>query len=59
MSKAHRGKGLVDQVKGGRGACPACQRTGIKVLYSVTAGEAKRNVCKECNKAISRGKKSL
>ena len=57
MSKAHRGSGIRDLTKNGRGACPVCKRTGLKVLYENTVGEKKFKVCKECNKAIAHGKK--
>jgi len=33
MSKAHRGKGLRELPKSGRGTCPVCGRTGVKVIY--------------------------
>lgn len=52
MAKTHRGTGLKEQVKGGRGACPICGRTGIKVLYEVGEEENKKVVCKECSKNI-------
>lgn len=57
MSKAHRGKGLREEAKGGRGACPLCKRTGVKVVYEITANEKKVKICKECNKAVAHGKK--
>lgn len=52
MAKTHRGTGLKEQVKGGRGTCPVCGRTGIKVLYEVGEENDKKVVCKECNKNI-------
>jgi len=57
MSKAHRGTGVRELVKSGRGACPVCRRTGIKVLYENEVNEKKIMVCKECNKAIAHGNK--
>ena len=57
MSKAHRGTGIRDQVKNGRGTCPVCKRTGVKVLYGNEINEKKVMVCKECNKAIAHGNK--
>lgn len=57
MSKAHRGSGIRELVKGGRGACPVCKRTGVKVMYENEINEKKVMVCKECNKAIAHGKK--
>ena len=55
MSKAHRGTGIRDLVKSGRGKCPVCKRTGVKVLYENEINEKKIKVCKECNKAIAHG----
>jgi hypothetical protein len=50
MSKAHRGSGIRnEEVKGGRGECPVCKRTGVKVLYEVTIDGEKAKVCKPCN----------
>ncbi|ADN01521.1 hypothetical protein [Spirochaeta thermophila] len=57
MSKAHRGKGLKDQPKKGRGKCPLCGRTGVKLLYEVSAHEKKLSVCKPCSKAVAHGKR--
>jgi CRISPR/Cas system-associated protein Cas10 (large subunit of type III CRISPR-Cas system) len=59
MSKAHRGKGIRDQVSRGRGECPVCKRKNVKILYEQDAGEAKVKVCKTCRAAVKRGKKSL
>lgn len=59
MSKAHRGSGVRDQVKSGRGTCPLCNRTGIKIMYEVEKGEKKIMICKECNKAVAHGKIDL
>lgn len=49
MSKAHRGSGIRDKYKNGRGTCPKCNRTGVKVLYEATLDGAKTKVCKPCN----------
>ena len=49
MSKAHRGSGIRDQKSSGRGDCPICKRTGIKVLYETTIDEQKVMICKNCN----------
>ncbi|WP_028975420.1 hypothetical protein [Spirochaeta cellobiosiphila] len=56
MSKAHRGKGLVEHVKGGRATCPLCKRTGIKVIYEQDINEKKFTVCKQCKTALAKGK---
>ena len=64
MSKAHRGKGIRDLFARGRGTCPVCGTTGIKVLYEQDAGGSsgtsqKIKVCKPCKAAIKHGKKSV
>lgn len=57
MSKAHRGSGIRELKKSGRGKCPVCKRTGIKTLYEHEVGEKKINICKQCRAAIAHGKK--
>lgn len=52
MSKSHRGKGILDQVKSGRGKCPRCNNENIKVLYEHEIDGNKVKVCKYCNAAI-------
>ena len=59
MSKAHRGKGLRDQVSRGRGSCPVCKRNNVKILYELEAEGAKVKVCKTCKAAVGHGKKSV
>jgi hypothetical protein len=59
MSKPHRGKSLRELVSRGRGDCPVCKRSNVKVLYEVEAGEQKVKICKVCKAAIKHGKKSL
>ena len=59
MSKAHRGKGIRDQVSHGRGECPVCKRCRVKILYEQDAGEKKVKICKICKSAIKHGKKSV
>jgi hypothetical protein len=56
MSKAHRGSGLREMVKRGRGECPVCKKTGIKVLYEREVEGAKTKVCKRCNATLSKKK---
>lgn len=57
MSKAHRGKGLIELVNRGRGSCPKCKRTGIKTIYEIIeSNDQKINICKECNKALKNKK---
>lgn len=55
MAKSHRGAGILDQPNRGRGDCPLCKRTGIKVMYEREAGEKKVMVCKQCNAALKNG----
>ena len=57
MSKAHRGSGIREKEKSGRGTCPVCKRSGIKVLYEQEINEKKFSVCKQCKAAIAKGKK--
>jgi hypothetical protein len=59
MSKAHRGKGLKEAIKGGRGVCPVCKRENVKVVYEIENGEEKVKICKTCRAAIKHGKKKL
>ena len=57
MAKTHRGKGLVRMPSHGRGTCPICKATRVKVLYERTAPDgATIKVCKRCRrKAIPVG----
>ena len=57
MSKAHRGKGIATMPAGGRGECPVCKRTGVKLLYEQEVHGSKKNVCKVC-KATTANKKA-
>lgn len=57
MSKAHRGSGIRELQNSGRGQCPVCKRTGIKVLYELEINEKKFSVCKQCKAAIAKGKR--
>lgn len=51
MAKTHRGKGLVRLPARGRGTCPICKATRIKVLYERTAPDgATVKVCKRCRR---------
>jgi len=56
MSKAHRGTGLLEKYKKGRGTCPLCKRTGIKIPYEHEANEKKIFICKQCRAALAKGK---
>ena len=57
MGKNHRGKGIGDIALHGRGECPICKRTGVKLLYDQDAGGVKIKICKICRAAIKHGKK--
>lgn len=48
MAKNNRGKGLKSLVNAGRGQCPSCQRTGVKLLYEVKVAEKTIKACKVC-----------
>ena len=50
MSKNHRGKGLKGVPNRGRGTCPVCNRTGIKVIREAKINEETIKTCKECFK---------
>jgi len=56
MSKAHRGKGIKDLAAHGRGTCPVCKRSNVKVLYEQEINGAKASICKVCKAAIKNGK---
>ena len=59
MSKAHRGKGIRELPSRGRGECPVCKRTSVKILYEQEAEGKKIKICKTCKAAIKNGTKSL
>lgn len=50
MPKPKRGK-IAKTIKGWRGTCPVCHRTGVKVLWEKNDGENKLKVCKQCGAA--------
>ncbi|HHV59863.1 MAG TPA: hypothetical protein GXX49_06180 [Clostridiaceae bacterium] len=48
-TKAHRGKTLYTEKARGRGTCPVCKATRIKVLYDLVIDDKKTvKVCKRC-----------
>lgn len=49
MSKNHRGSGIRNLPLHGRGECPGCKRTGVKILYEQTVDGQTVKVCKICN----------
>ncbi len=57
MSKAHRGKPLKQETPGsGRGNCPICKRSGIKLLYDHEVNDEKLVLCKQCYAAAKSGR---
>jgi hypothetical protein len=58
MSKAHRGKGILDKPKRGRGACPVSKQTGVKLLYQVELGGKQAMVSKVGKAMLANAKKS-
>lgn len=52
MAKSKRGKGIWNAVSRGRGTCPVCLSTRIKLLYTANDSNGKAvTVCKKCNSA--------
>jgi hypothetical protein len=51
MAKTHRGKALWRLPARGRGTCPICKATRVKVLYERTAPDGTSvKVCKRCRR---------
>ena len=48
MGKSHRGKGIIQRYHHGRGTCPVCGRSGVKLLYPRKVNGADVEVCKRC-----------
>jgi len=59
MSKPHRGKSIRELPSRGRGECPVCKRSSVKILYEQDSEGKKIKVCKTCKAAIKHGKKSV
>jgi hypothetical protein len=59
MSKPHRGKSIRELASRGRGECPVCKRSNVKILYEQDAGDKKIKICKTCKAAVKHGKKSV
>ena len=48
MAKAKRGRN-IKTIKGWRGTCPVCKRTGVKLLWVKTGDDnAQLKTCKIC-----------
>ena len=58
MSKAHRGKGILDKPKRGRGACPVSKQTGVKLLYQVDLNGTQTMVSKVGKAMLANAKKN-
>jgi len=56
MSKAHRGKGLRDVAASGRGLCPVCGRSAVKIVYEQEIDGNKVKICKTCKAKIANKK---
>ncbi|WP_171016724.1 hypothetical protein [Pseudalkalibacillus caeni] len=49
MAKRNRGKSLTKMPSRGRGTCPICHATRIKLLYTAVGSSGKMlKVCKRC-----------
>ena len=48
MAKNNRGAEVKKMPNQGRGECPSCHRTGVKLLYEVKIGDKTIMVCKTC-----------
>jgi hypothetical protein len=59
MAKPHRGKSIRELRSHGRGECPVCKRSNVKILFEQDAGDKKVKICKICKAAIKHGKKSI
>lgn len=53
MAKTHRGRGIRELASHGRGTCPRCGATNIKVLYEKEIDGKQQKICKFCNAALS------
>lgn len=52
MAKNNRGRALWKKPSRGRGTCPVCNRTRIKLLYTaLNSNGQKLTVCKNCQNA--------
>lgn len=52
MAKTKRGRALWNLPSRGRGTCPICESTRIKLLYTVTKSDGTSlQVCKRCDNA--------
>lgn len=56
VSKAHRGKGIRAEFNHGRGKCPVCNKSGVKILYDHELNGSKTKICKICKANIKNKK---
>lgn len=56
MSKTHRGAGIRENVRNGRGDCPICKRTAIKLFYETKVGDETVKICKQCSAKLKNSK---
>ena len=59
MSKNHRGKGLLEKYKKGRGTCPICHRTAVKITHEREIDKQKALICKICNSVLAKKEEEL
>nr|WP_078410199.1 hypothetical protein [Priestia abyssalis] len=52
MAKSNRGHSLYKLPSKGRGTCPVCSRTRIKLLYPASKSDGQKfKICKRCRNA--------
>jgi len=59
MSKPHRGRSIRELFARGRGECPVCKRSNVKILFEQESGGQKFKICKTCKAAVKNGTKKL
>jgi hypothetical protein len=57
MSKAHRGKGILDKPARARGTCPVTSKSGVKLLYQVDINGKQVMVSKVGKATLANAKK--
>ncbi|HOD18532.1 MAG TPA: hypothetical protein PLF50_06535 [Candidatus Cloacimonadota bacterium] len=58
MAKNNRGKQLRSLPNHGRGECPICHRTGVKLTYELKKDDQTLKVCKLCSKIQAKAAKA-
>ena len=59
MSKAHRGKGILDQPAHGRGTCPITKQTGVKLLYQTEVDGQTISISKMARATLANSKQKV